>query len=240
MEPIIVKLGFSLPPNSSIEILDLDLHIMNDSGINLDWHNKVLLNTISTISKETKFIKDFPRSISKETIEEIKKRIPILQNVKYLGPKIMLYREKKGEIPEMMKVDKDIHDEDELLKTNTMDIINLDSKSFKDTKLNDQNTTLPTTSLQTPGIYAGLEKDQGKELVKQSRTSSTIIDSSSNGKVCNTISWSKRSYFQRVIKSGLEKFIPNTLGGSQWMLDMDFFDIESDCMSESVLEFGSC
>jgi hypothetical protein len=75
----------------------------------------------------------------------------------------MLYREKKGQIPETMKVDKDVYDED--------------------------------------------------------------------GKVCNTISWSKRSYFQRVTKSGLEKFIPNTLGGSQWMLDMDFFDTESDCMN---------
>jgi hypothetical protein len=238
MEPMTVKFGFSLPPNSSIETLDLDLHIMNDSQINLDWHNKVLLKTISTIPNETKFIKNFPRSISEETVEEIKKRIPILQHIKYLGPKIMLYQEKKRKIPEVMKVDKDVHDEDGLLKTNTMDI-NMDSKGFKDTKLNDPNITLPTMSLQTPGIYAGLEKDQGNEFVKHSRRCSTIIDSSSNGKVYNTISWSKRSYFQRVTKLGLEKFIPNTLGGSQWMLDTDFFDMESDCMSESVLDFGS-
>ena len=77
MESMIVKIGFSLPPNSSIDILDLDLHIMNDSQINLNWHNKVLLSTISTISMETKSTKDF-LTISEKTIEKIKKRIPIL------------------------------------------------------------------------------------------------------------------------------------------------------------------
>jgi hypothetical protein len=238
MEPIRVKIGFRLP-TSTVELVDFDLHIMNDIYKNLDWQNKVLLKTISIRPREMKSIKDRPM-ISEETVQGFKKRFPALQHIKHLGSKIMLFQEKKRQDPKIKEVSKDVHNDYGLLKArnSSMDI-NFNSRQYEDLKSNDQNLSRPINKdLQPSGIFTGMEASQRNNFLEPSEKRLSTISSSSDGQISNIITWSKRSYFQRAIKSGLEKLIPNTLDGSQWM-EMDFFDIESDYMSEQVLNFGS-
>jgi hypothetical protein len=220
-------------------LLDLELHIINNASINMDWQNKVLLNTISTRSREPKSMEDFP-VFNNETVEKIKKRIPIIRHIKHLGSKIQLYQEKKRQDHDIEKVDKDVPNSGSLKTRNNNTDINFDSRQDKDSKFNERDLPLPggNEGLRRSGLYTGTEKGQGKDFPEHSGKQLTPTVSSSDEQAANTTSWSKRIYFQRATKSGLGKLVPNTLDGSHWM-DMDSFDIESDYMSEQGLDFGS-
>lgn len=235
IDPITVKIHLPLQRNLILPKLDLRLHLMSDTYMNTDYHYKVSLNT-QPINEQ---LKERGSGVYDDKVEILKERCPGISAVDDLEGKMALFLKRKAE--------QSAEYEKALGRTNSE--VSKSDEISEDIKL-DSKGSIQTDSLDQKLSYSEVEGSQGTQMEGQSQTKDRqenengiqdprpTTDSLSRASVTTT--WSRKFYVQRASKkskSKLERLIPNTLSGSQWIGSGCNFDfsIEDDYMSELLL-----
>lgn len=230
VDPIPVKINLPLQQYSTLSNLNLRLHLMSDNtDVNMDYQYEVFLN----IQHNKRVLKQAPSRKYGADVEALKERLPGISHVDDLEGKLELYElRKKKNFDSEISLSRRMNSK--VLKSNEIsEDIRLDSEGSSVSDLMDPKPSCSEVDASNGTGTVGNEKS--KEVSKREQELRPNI--ACFFPVSHTTTWARKYRFlmaSKDSKTKLERLVPDTLSGSQWMRTGSKFDfaIEDDYMSE--------